>query len=163
MVTFRTRTTKKNGLNILTLALLASSLTIGIQYSGWTDKVRIESRVKVGVWKPRLEISKSLDGTFTDPKTGDSLTTPNRTHIAVAASWETTFKMTIKVRNTGGVKVHDITVKDIIENNVAPKDIQPSQGTYTVYSWIKKDDPWNPPSFGFNEITWSQVKQLRWR
>ena len=142
------------GVKLLALCLIVSSCTMGILYGGWTEEVRIEGSAKMGCWKPRLEIRKSFDGTYTEPVTGEYITYPNRTHIAIAAGFESLFKMIIEVRNTGSIDIHDITVEDIIENNVAPRLIEASQGTHLVYSWIKNDQPWTYPEFGFHRITW---------
>ncbi len=139
---------------ILAICIIISSWTMGVLYGGWTDEVSIQGSAEMGCWKPRLEIRKSLDGTYTDPETGEYITYPNRTNIAIAAGFESLFKMTIEVRNTGSIPITGITVVDIIENNVAPRLIEASQGTYSVYSWIKNDQTWTYPEFGFHRITW---------
>lgn len=142
-----------NRVSLLLFVTIVASSLIGVIYGGWTDRIEIQGSAKMAHWKPRIEIRKTLDGTFTDAKTGETLTEASQ-YIAIAAQFPSLFKITIEVRNTGSVPVYDIVVTDVIENTVAPSDISVTQGSYNVVSDGKNNEPWDGEHFGFNEITW---------
>ena len=143
-----------NGVSLLLFTVIVASSLLGVIYGGWTDRVEILGSAKIAHWKPRLEIRKSLDGTFTDAVTGETLTKPSP-YIAIAASFPSMFKMTIEVRNTRSVPIYDIVVTDVIENSVCLSDFSVTQGSYIVISEGKKNEDWDGVHFGFNEITWT--------
>ena len=143
-----------NRVSFLLFTVIVASSILGVIYGGWTDRVEILGSAKMAHWKPRLEIRKTLDGTFTDAVTGETRTEPSP-YIAIATSFPSLFKMTIEVRNTGSVPIYDIVVIDVIENTVGPSDISVTQGFYTVVSDGKKNEGWDGVHFDFNEITWT--------
>ncbi len=143
-----------NGVLMALVAVVAVSSLLGGIYGGWTDRVEVRGSAKMAHWRPRLELRKTLDGTFTDAVTGETLTDPSP-YIAIASVFPSLFKMTVEVRNTGSVPIYDIVVTDVIENTVAPSDISVTQGSYIVISEGKKDEEWDGVYFGFNEVTWT--------
>jgi len=148
------RPTTLRYLGLLFVFILTATCMIGGLYGGWTDRIVFEGSAKIACWKPKIEIKKTLDGTFTDPWTGETLSEPNRDYIAVAASFPSLFELTIYVRNSGSITLYDVVVEDTIENNVAPVELEPSKGYVEVYSYSAGHKPWDGVHFGFNEVTW---------
>jgi len=141
---------KTIGISFLLLMLALG--TVGYSYSHWTKTISIHGNITTGIWEEKvacIRIMKTLDGVFTDPATGAELIQPNRTHIAVAASFPTKLLLTITVKNCGTINITD-AVYDVIENNVKPVYWIPSKGTVT---W--ENDTSGGSGFEHNFLTWT--------
>jgi len=112
--------------------LIISLSAVGMSHSGWRDEVKITGTAKMGCWKSCIRIWKTLDGAFTDPETGDDLTEPNRTHIAIATNFSTKFLLTIYVKNCGSTPLSDIVVTDTVKNTVTYSAYQASKGSVDI-------------------------------
>ena len=135
------------------LTILIFSLTIiDSAYSLWSEKLKVKGTITMGKWKSCVKIRKSLDGAFTNPETGETLPieAPNRTHIAVAASWPTKFILKICVENCGSLDLHDVVVTDTVKNTVGVTSLDWTQGEATALP----RETGNPGEFGFTDITW---------
>jgi uncharacterized repeat protein (TIGR01451 family) len=93
-----------------------------------------------------------LEGSFTNPYTGENLTTPTDLVAIASKTFPTRFKLTIRVVNCGLVTLENIVVTDRIELNVAPTEWTPSKGS--VY-WENWRPPGEPGEFIFNYLTWN--------
>jgi hypothetical protein len=92
---------------------------------------------------------KTLNGSFTDPYTGQDLPEPTQ-YIAIASeTFPTKFQLIITVENNGTIDITD-AVYDVIENNVEPINATPSKGTVT---WI--NDPSGQSGFVQNTLNWT--------
>ena len=125
----------------------------GITYSHWTDNNWISGKVMTGKWKARIKIMKNLEGSYTDPYTGEVISEPTNL-IAIGAAFPTMFKLTISVINSGSIKLHDIIVKDIIKNEVTIATVVPSQGTYTLSDLFQYEASNQEIVLDFSEIQW---------
>jgi len=135
---------------ILFILLMLALGTIGYSYSHWSKTITIHGTITTGTWEnvASVRIMKTLNGSFTDPVTGEDLLTPNTTHIAIAADFPTKFQLIITVENNGTVSITD-AVYDVIENTVKPISWTPSKGTVT---WENKTTAQN---FEQNFLTWT--------
>jgi len=137
----RTRKPINKTLGISFLILLIALGITGFSYSHWKEIVHVEGTVTTGTW-PTAEpkwasvcIMKTLNGSFTDPYTGNDLTTPtNLIHVGTQnqPGWPTKFQLIITVLNNGTVDISD-AVYDVIENTVEPINATPSKGTVDWY------------------------------
>jgi len=143
---------------IILLFILAS---VSISYSLWSDMLYIEGTVSTGIWaEPQICIRKILDGSYTDPYTGDNLTIPNYEEnlIHIASYWNpgfpTKFKLFIEVNNSGGETYTNIVVTDTIQYKVAPREWTPSTGSVSWINYGFCGYPWDGIHYGYNELTW---------
>jgi len=117
------------------ILLIALGIT-GYSYSHWTETIHIQGTITTGTWqKASVRIMKVLNGSFTDPYTGDDISTPtNLIHVGTETSpgWPTKFQLIIIVENNGTVNILD-AVYDVIENQVEPINATPSKGTVDWY------------------------------
>jgi hypothetical protein len=91
---------------------------------------------------------KILNGSFTNPTTGQDQTEPTP-YIAVASTtFPTKFQLIITVENTGTINIAD-AVYDVIENNVEPINATATKGTV---SWINKT---TAQGFVQNTLNWT--------
>jgi len=129
------------------IVLLALGI-IGYSYSHWKDTVYIEGTITPICPDPaRVRIMKTLNGSFTDPYTGNDISTPtNLIHVGTdqQPGWPTKFQLVITVENRGTVSITD-EVYDVIENTVEPISWAASKGTVT---WVNKPT-------GENFLTWT--------
>lgn len=130
--------------------LLITLGTVGYSYSLWSKTLTIQGNITTGTWEKvaSVRIMKTLNGSFTNPVTGEDLLEPNTTHIAVAADFPTKFQLIITVENNGTVSITD-AVYDVIENTVKPINWTPSKGTVT---WVNKT---TAEGFEQNFLTWT--------
>jgi len=118
----------------ITFAILLIALAItGYSYSHWTKTINIQGTITTTTWdKACVRIMKTLNGSFTDPYTGQDLTEPTQ-YIAVASTtFPTKFQLIITVENYGTVPITD-AVYDVIENTVEPINATPTKGTVDWY------------------------------
>jgi len=135
---------------IIFVLLMLTLGTTGYSYSHWTKTITIQGSITTGTWEKMasVRIMKTLNGSFTNPVTGEDLLTPNTTHIAIAADFPTKFQLIITVENNGTVSITD-AVYDVIENTVKPINWTPSKGTVT---WVNKT---TAEGFEQNFLTWT--------
>lgn len=99
--------------------------------------------------RPCLRIRKTLDGVFTDPYTGQPRAAPTDL-IHVSAGWPAHFHLTIEVENCGSVDLTDVAVTDVIENQVAPREILDYTGGDVTGLRPSGED-----GFGLDPIVWT--------
>jgi len=132
--TKNTPTNKTISITFLTL-LIALAIT-GYSYSHWTETIQIQGTITTAKQETAsVRIMKTLNGSFTNPYTGEDITTPtNLIHIGTATNpgWPTKFQLIITVENNGTVPITD-AVLDVIENTVEPINATPSKGTVEWY------------------------------
>jgi hypothetical protein len=123
---------------------------LGVAYSHWQEKIYVSGIVKTTTWESCIKIRKCLEGTYTDPESGEWLETPNNTNIAIRASFPSIFKLRILVTNCESTALKNVVVTDKIRNNIAPN------GTYNVN---KGTVFWNPEphteGFHKTDFTWN--------
>ena len=115
-------------------------------------KLYIYGKVKTTSWNACIKIRKTLEGSFTDPYTGEDLEEPTNL-IKVSHkpedSFPTKFNLTICVKNCGSTTLTDVIVTDTIKNTVGPRDWELDKGSV---SWDNGD--WDGVHYGFNDLTW---------
>jgi hypothetical protein len=140
---------------VFVLLMLTLSAT-GYSYSLWSKTLTIQGNISTagaGAW-PKVacvRIMKMLNGSFTDPYTGNDISTPtNLIHVGTQSSpgWPTKFQLVITVKNCGTVDITD-AVYDVIENTVEPINWTASKGTV---SWVNKT---TAGDFVQNFLTWT--------
>ena len=145
---------KKLGLLFIVLILCLAG--IGISYSGFSDNLKIHGVVNTGEWGSCLCIRKTLDGSFTDPITGDDLLVPfydlNLIHQSDNNNpgFPTKFKLTIEVQNNCNVNLTNMNVTDKIGNQIAPRqiiEITHGKVEFTPYGLLRT-------SFGHDFMNW---------
>ena len=100
----KTQISKTMGISFLLLLLALG--TAGYTYSHWREPIYIQGTITTTTWeKACVRIMKVLNGSFTDPYTG---------------------------QNFGTIDITD-TVYDVIENTVEPINATPSKGTVDWY------------------------------
>ena len=123
---------------IFVLLMLALGAT-GYSYSHWTKTIHIQGTITTGTWEEAcVRIMKTLNGSFTDPYTGNDISTPtNLIHVGDAnePGWPTKFQLIITVENNGTVDTNNL-VADIILDPVEPINYTASQGTVDWYKNI---------------------------
>ena len=150
------KTIAKLGLLFTIILFLLAS--ISMSYAHWTDTITIQGTVTTGTWEtPCLCIRKVLDGSYTDPYTGDDLTIPNYDLNLIHQSdnndpgFPTKFKLRFEVNNTCDEDLTDVVVTDRIGNVVAPRSIiTKTHGsvTFEPYGFERE-------GFGHDDMTWS--------
>lgn len=129
------RNTPTNKTIVFFLLLILALGTIGYSYSLWAKTLYIQGTVSTTTWeKACVRIMKVLNGSFTNPATGEDLTEPTQ-YIAVAANLPTKFQLIIMVKNCGTVDITDM-VTDVIEQQVEPINYTASKGTVDWYQNI---------------------------
>jgi len=132
---YRRNTPINKTISITFLTLLLALAITGYSYSHWTETIHIQGTITTGTWGEKIasvRIMKTLNGSFTDPYTGQDLTEPTQ-YIAVASTtFPTKFQLIITVENNGTLPITD-AVYDVIQNNVEPINATPSQGTVEWY------------------------------
>lgn len=120
-------------LGLTFLILLATLAITGYSYSHWTKTITIQGTITTAHEKTAcVRIMKTLNGSFTNPYTGEDLTEPTQ-YIAVASTtFPTKFQLIITVENCGTVPITD-AVYDVIENTVEPINATPTKGTVDWY------------------------------
>jgi len=113
--------------------------SLSASYSHWEEKLEINADMTTGVWDTGICIMKTLEGSYTDPNTGNTLTIPTN-EIRIGASFPTTFKLTIDVENLEPTNLINVQVTDTIGSQLTPTSTSPSKGTVT---WIGNDLTWN--------------------
>jgi len=130
----KTQISKTMGISFLLLLLALG--TAGYTYSHWTKTIHIQGTITTTTWeKACVRIMKVLNGSFTDPYTGQDISTPtNLIHVGTEPQpgWPTKFQLIIIVENFGTIDITD-TVYDVIENTVEPINATPSKGTVDWY------------------------------
>jgi hypothetical protein len=125
---------KTIGLSFVIL-LIALSLT-GYGYSHWKETVQIQGTITIAPQKQAcVRIMKTINGSFTDPTTGNDKSTPtDLIHVSTATQpgFPTKFQLIITVENNGTLDITD-AVYDVIENVVEPINATPSKGTVDWY------------------------------
>jgi hypothetical protein len=122
------------------LLMLALSI-IGYSYSHWTKTITIQGTITTGTWEEKIacvRINKMLNGSFTDPYTGNDTSIPtNLIHVGTNTNpgWPTKFQMVITVKNCGTINTTNI-VADIILDPVEPINYTASKGTVDWYKNI---------------------------
>lgn len=136
---------------IIFVLLMLALGTTGYSYSHWSKTIHIQGTITTGTWEEEasVRIMKTLNGSFTNPVTGEDLLEPNTTHIAIAADFPTKFQLIIIVENNGTVDITNM-VADVVENNVEPFTWTPSKGTVT---WV--NDTSGGSGFVQNHLTWN--------
>ncbi|MEM3696542.1 MAG: hypothetical protein QXQ94_03430 [Candidatus Bathyarchaeia archaeon] len=135
---YRRNTPINKTVSITFLTLLLALAITGYSYSHWTEKIHIQGTITTGAWEEKIasvRIMKTLNGSFTDPYTGNDISTPtNLIHVGTnkSAGWPTKFQLIITVENNGTVPIED-AVLDVIENTVEPINATPSKGTVEWY------------------------------
>ena len=131
---FRRKNQISKTLSLTFLILLLALGIAGYSYSHWAETITIQGTITTAKTKTAsIRIMKTLNGSFTNPSTGNDTTTPTQ-YIAVAANFTTKFQLIITVENNGTVPITD-AVLDTIENTVAPINYTASKGTVT---WTNK-------------------------
>jgi hypothetical protein len=126
------RTTPTNKTIVFFLLLILALGTIGYSYSLWAKTLYIQGIVSTTTWEEAcVRIMKVLNGSFTNPATGEDLTEPTQ-YIGVAANLPTKFQLIIIVKNCGTVDITDM-VTDVIEQQVEPINYTASKGTVELY------------------------------
>jgi hypothetical protein len=100
---------------------LLNTATITQADSGIT--VSDSATVTLTALEPCLSIHKILEGTYTNPEDGSSLSKPIE-YIHISATWPTDFRMTFQVRNCGNVTLTNVKVTDSIETMACPGAIK---------------------------------------
>jgi len=126
-------------ISITFLTLLIALAITGYSYSHWTETIHIQGTITTAKQKTAsVRIMKTLNGSFTNPYTGEDITIPtNLIHIGTATNpgWPTKFQLIITVENNGTVDTNNI-VADIILDPVEPINYTASQGTVDWYQNI---------------------------
>ncbi|MEM3578322.1 MAG: hypothetical protein QXX51_07770 [Candidatus Bathyarchaeia archaeon] len=134
-------TTTNKTISTIFLTLLIALAITGYSYSHWMETIHIQGTITTGTWGAKtasVRIMKTLNGSFTNPYTGDDVQTPtNLTHVGTATNpgWPTKFQLIITVQNNGTVDT-DNMVADVILNPVEPINYTASQGTVEWYKNI---------------------------
>ena len=127
------------------IIIIISFTSFGFAYSHWKDHLYIFGKVKTTSWGACIKISKEIEGCYTDPYTGNDLSVPTP-YIHVGSKkcpgFPNLFKLTIYVKNCGGTKLHNVVVKDKLEQQVTWKN-------YTAY----EDDVEQPQE----DVTWQDI------
>ena len=148
MKRYRKRISTNKTMGITFVILIIALGTIGYSYSHWTKTIQIQGTVTTAKQKTAsICIMKTLNGSFTDPYTGNDTSTPTN-YIAIAANFTTKFQLIITVENNGTVNITD-AVLDVIENTVEPINYTASKGTVT---WTNKTTAEN---FVQNTLNWT--------
>jgi len=130
------RTPINRTVSIVFLTLLLTLTISGYSYTHWTETIHIQGTITTAKAKiASVRIMKTLNGSFTNPYTGEDIATPtNLIHVGTAKSpgWPTKFQLIITVENNGTIPIID-AVYDVIENNVEPINATPSKGTVEWY------------------------------
>ena len=137
---------------------IALSLT-GIANSLWRDKLYIKGKIETGSWSACVKISKEIEGCYTDPDSGNELPNPTsyiRIGSATHPGYPNLFKLIITVKNCGGTTLHDVIVKDKLEQQITWKnytayenDVEQPQGD-VVWEDIPQSHNWMT-----NYLTWT--------
>ncbi|MCD6155293.1 MAG: DUF11 domain-containing protein [Candidatus Verstraetearchaeota archaeon] len=141
----------KNRFLVYPVILLFILVVNGVAYSHWNDRINIKGKMVTGEWRVCIKIRKSLEGSFTDPWTGEDLSTPTDLIAIASLNFTTKFKLTIYVKNCGSKVLTDVFVRDRIQLNLAPLNSTPSKGSV---SWREWKPHGRPGEFAFNYLTW---------
>ncbi len=151
----RKNTPIKLGLPLVTILFLLASTSIS--YSLWHEELYIEGEIQTGEWDYGcLCVRKIVDGSYTDPYTGEDLEVPNYELNLIHQSdsndpgFPTKFKLKIEVENSYGEDLTDVEVTDKIGNLVAPRSIITiTHGSveFTPYGWNRQE-------FGHDYMDW---------
>lgn len=143
---------KTKFLVLFTCIIVALGLC-GVTRSRWNDPLRMRATATTGVWKARVRIRTTIDGAYTDPRSGDQIPDPVK-EIAVSAGFPTLFRFTIHVRNMGSTALEGVSVSDVIMDELAPRGWRPESGV----TWRNHtlDDPnKNGTAAVLREVTWN--------
>ncbi|MEM3579743.1 MAG: hypothetical protein QXH40_05685 [Candidatus Bathyarchaeia archaeon] len=136
MKRYRRKTSINKAVSLCSLTLLVALAIVGYSYSHWTENIHIQGTITTAKQKiASVRIMKTLNGSFTNPYTGNDTSTPtNLIHVGTETSpgWPTKFQLIITVENNGTVPITD-AVFDVIENTVEPINATPSKGTIEWY------------------------------
>jgi hypothetical protein len=133
---FRRNAQINKTVGITFLLIMLALGTAGYSYSHWADTLHIQGTITTATWnKACVRIMKTLNGSFTDPYTGQDISTPtNLIHVTSEKSlnFSTKFQLIITVKNCGTVDLEN-TVYDVIENIVEPINATPTKGAVDWY------------------------------
>ena len=143
-------------IGVVFLVLILSLVSISISYAGLTDDKSIYGTVTTSEWGACLCIRKTVDGSFTDPVTGEDIDPPNYDLNLIHQSdkndigFPTKFKLTIEVSNNCDEDLTDVMVTDKIGNQVAPREIL----VITHGDVIFTPEGLTRESFGHDDMEW---------
>ena len=151
------KTSKKNyKIGAIFIILIFCLAGISYSYSGLTDDVSVYASVDTGEWGSCLCIRKTLDGSFTDPETGEDLLNPDYDLNLIHQSdknnpgFPTKFHLIIEIENDCNENYTDMVITDKIGNQVAPRQIiSISHGTVEF-----TPEGLNRQSYGHDYMTW---------
>ena len=144
-------------IGVIFIVLILALASISITYAGLTANISIHGTVTTGEWGKCFCIRKTLDGSYTDPVTGDDIDPPNYDLNLIHQSdkndigFPTKFKLTIEVSNNCNEDLTDVIVTDKIGNQVAPREIlEITHGTV-----IFTPEGLTRQSFGHDDMEWN--------
>jgi len=145
-------------LGLLFVIILFILVSINSSYSLWCEELYIKGNIQTGEWDDEeyLCIRKTVDGSYTDPYTGENLSVPNYDLNLIHQSdkndpgFPTKFILKIEVENTLDEDLTCVEVTDKIGNLVAPRSlITITHGSVEFYPY-----GWNRQKFGHDCMDW---------
>jgi hypothetical protein len=144
-------------LGLIFITLLFVLATTSISNALWYDYLHLDISVQTGEWDyPCICVRKIIDGSYTDPVTGEDLNVPNYKLNLIHQSdredpgFPTKFKLKIEVENSCGEDFNCVKVTDKIGNLVAPRSII----TITHGGVIFIPYGFNRQEFGHDYMVW---------
>jgi len=151
----KNNTSIKFGLVFITILILLASTSIS--YSLWFEELLIDGEVETGEWEfACICVRKIVDGSYTDPYTGEDLDVPNYDLNLIHQSdnndpgFPTKFKLKIEVVNSCEDDLTEVEVTDKIGNLVAPRSIITiTHGSLTITPY-----GFDTQEFGHDYLKW---------
>lgn len=142
-------------LTALILVPIIALAILGMSYSHWQETLTITGTVTTGKWKACIRIQKTLEGAFTNPETGEDLTTPTDLIAIASTTFPTKFKLTIYIENCESTTLTNVVVTDMLPNEFGPINWTASKGTVSWHHIPPQGGGhWDGTHFARNYLIW---------